>query len=112
MQYNILVFNPLSGEHRLVNVKGYPIKSNLAPDVTFFAHRPYEKENDNDPDLKLWWNISEFESGLSLIQYCEGTKQGALKAMDARLLHLETDIPNWIKEQKAKSIELYGIVNK
>jgi hypothetical protein len=108
MNYNILCFAPYTGEHKFVQVKGYPITSKLAPDVKFFAHHPI----DDDTDTKLFWNISECESGLSLVQLCQGTKQDALKTMDARLFHLETDIPVWINEQKSKSIKLYGVANK
>lgn len=110
MNYNILVFHPITKEHHFLQVKGYPITSKLAPDVKFFAHRPYNE----DVDLKFLsiWNISEYESGLSLIHFWQGTKQQALKAMEARLLNLKTDIPVWINEQKSKSIKLYGIANK
>jgi hypothetical protein len=110
MEYNILVFHPITKKHYFVKVKGYLIESVLAPDVKFFAHRPIV--NNKDIDGKLFWNISEFESGLSLVQFCDGTKLQTLQAMEARLFHLETDIPAWINEQKSKSIKSYGVANK
>lgn len=110
MQYNILVFNPVTQEHFFREVRGYPITSILAPDITFFAHRPYKK--DTNFDFEQYWNISEYDSGLSLVSYCMGTKQQVLQAMESRLLNLNTDITTWINEQKFKSIKLYGIANK
>lgn len=109
MEYNILVFHPVTKEHYFVEVKGYLIESVLAPDVKFFAHHPYYKNKDDV--FEQYWNISEYDSGLSLISYCIGIKQQALQAMENRLLKLDTDIPTWINEQKAKSIALYGIAN-
>lgn len=109
MNYNILVFYPATGEHKFVKVPGYPIETKLAPDVKFFAHRPYNENK--ELEFESYWNISEYESGLSLITYCVGTKQQTLHAMEARLIELNTDIQSWIKDQKDKSIKLYGVAN-
>ena len=109
MKYNILVFYPVTKEHFFREVRGYPVTSVLVPDAKFFAHHPYS-ENKNDV-FETYWNISEYDSGLSLVNYCIGTKQQALQAMESRLLNFNTDITTWINEQKSKSIKLYGIAN-
>jgi hypothetical protein len=109
MDYNILLINPQTQQHSFEKVKGYPVKSDLIPEVKLFAHHPYTK--DKSLDFSHYWNISEYESGTALVNHCRSTKQQALEAMESRLQNLNTDILAWVDSQKAKSIEKYGVAN-
>jgi hypothetical protein len=87
MNCNIVIVYPKTGEYKFVSVKGYLVKSILAPDIKFFAHRPYAK--DKEDNFESYWNISEYKSGLSLVSYCIGTKAQALHAMEDRLTKIK-----------------------
>ncbi len=104
-KYNIRVQSPENQQTELAIVEGSPVSLPELEGISLFIHHPL--------NIARFWNISEYKTGTSLIEYCDGTRKQAVDALRNGLAGLQVpDIKALVVKAIYEHVAKYGIANK